>query len=263
MALRKARTSGTERAFQVIQCLVDIGAPATAYQIAKKLKAPLSTIYDTIGTLEKLGIVDRGREEGKFFLGLKIYLFGLAYTRNMQEDEVYKREVQDLADKTGVNTHLLIRDGDDLVVTNTGSGPGQFTMTIKHGHRIPMCWTASGWIFLSFLSREEVEGIIARSPQSPDSRVVPTHELLDGVRRDLREKGYIVQQQNLPYGVGFIACPIRNNDGKCVATISFALPTIAEVIDQNSKERIEMLLATSHRIEKLLGWQPPSYEEGR
>jgi|GEM_PF-6581222 len=41
----RPRMSSAERSFQILECMVDLGEPATSYQIAKRLDAPISTVH--------------------------------------------------------------------------------------------------------------------------------------------------------------------------------------------------------------------------
>src|SRR3546814_13447653 len=48
---KRSRVSGIDRAFQVMDYLLKSGHPATAYDLAKGIGAPTSTVYDVIDVL--------------------------------------------------------------------------------------------------------------------------------------------------------------------------------------------------------------------
>lgn len=255
MTTRRSRTNGVERAFQILECLVHLGHAATAYQIAKTIGAPLSTIYDIIAQLEKLEVLRRTGEDGKFYLGPRLLMYGLAYTGFLVEDDVYRLAIDDLCRRTGENVQIYIRDGDDLVVAAMAEAGHHFYISLRPGSRTPLNWGASGRLLVGHLSSEERGRIFARAKPSPNGRAVTDPAVLETETREAWERGYSIQITESGFAVSCIAAPVINSKGECCATISLMVPegTASDQGEALAKE----VMATARSIEKQLGYYRP------
>lgn len=261
MAKRRSRTNGAQRAFQIIECLVDLGQPATAYQIAKALSAPLSTVYETINLLERLDILNRKTEDGKVSLGPRLYFYGLSYLRGLDADLIYRREADALCREVGENVQISVRDGDFMVVAAMCEGRDPYHISTRIGSRVPITWTASGRFLLKHLHLGEVAAIMSRAdpPSSGKIHSDPVEFMRES--QDAWERGYFIQTAESDFAVSCIAAPVVNPDGICPATICLVVPE--KKAKENGAELGAMALATARNIEKSLGWRdnvetPPS-----
>ncbi len=253
MATRRPRTSGTERAFQILECMVDFGEPATAYQIAKALGAPISTVYESMALLERLDVLSRRGGDGQYYLGPRLHFYGLAYSRSLEADDVFRREAENLSRSTGENVQICVRDGDSMVVSFMVDGPDQFYISSRPGSRIPLNWTASGRLLVGHLPPAEREEIFARAAPSPTGRAIVDPEELEKVVAEAWQQGYCVQIAESDFAVACIAAPIINSQGECDSTISLVVPESRA--EQKGQELVAKVVASARAIENQLGWR--------
>lgn len=253
MPQRKPRTNGVERAFQVIEHLVETGEAATAYQVAKATGAPLSTIYDIIGQLEKLEVLQRNGGGGKFFLGNRMLYYGLAYTNHLAEDDVYRLEADNLCRTSGENVQICIRDGDYMVVAAMAEGGDHFYVSSRPGNRTPLNWSASGLLLIGHLSPEERERIFARAKPSPTGRALTDPDELEKACRDSWSQGYCIQVAQSDFAIANIAAPVINSRAECVATISLVVPEV--VARSRGGDLLRHVLTSARSIERQLGYK--------
>lgn len=250
---RKPRTSGVERAFQVLECMVELGESATAYQVAKTIGAPLSTIYESIALLEKMDVLAKYGGEGKYFLGPRLLIYGLAYQRHLQADEVYRREADALSHFTGENVQICIRDGDHVVVAAVADGGDQFQISSRTGTRTPLNWNASGILLLGHMAAEERAEFFRRARPSPTGKAIVDPTQLEKNCREAWERGWYVQAAESDFAVSCIAAPVLNPLHECVATISLVVPEMTAM--QKGRELAGLAVASARNVEKHLGWQ--------
>ena len=253
MTKRRTRTNGAQRAFQIIECLVRMEKPVTAYQVAKALKAPLSTIYESIGLLERLDIVSRESGDGRISLGPRLYFYGLSYLRGLDTDQVYRREATVLSHASGENVQVFLRDGDYLVVSVMVEGRDPYHISTRIGSRVPLTWTASGRLYLGSMTPEERAEVISRATPSPIGRAVTDPAELDRESLIAREQGYWIQVAESDFAVSCVAAPIRNPAGGCVATICLVVPESRAA--QQGERLVEMAMEAAENIERALGWR--------
>lgn len=253
MAIRRPRTSGTERAFQILECMVDLGEPATAYKIAKCLAAPLSTIYETMAVLERLDVLSRQGGEGQYYLGPRLHFYGLAYSRGLIADEVFRREAENLSRLTGENVQICVRDGDSMVVSFMVDGADQFYISSRTGSRTPLNWTASGRLLIGHLTPEERAEIFARAAPSPTGRAITVPEDLEKVVTEAWAQGYCIQIAESDFAVACIAAAVINPEGECSSTVSLVVPE--STAEEKGRDLAGMAMASARAIENQLGWR--------
>lgn len=259
MPARKRRTNGIERAFQILECLVELGDCATAYQIAKRIQAPLSTIYETITLLERMEVLRRCDGEGRYFLGPRMLFYGLAYTGFIRDDKVFRHEADSLCRASGENVQICVRDGDFMVVAAMFEAGDHFNVSSRSGSRTPLNWSASGRLLIGHLSPEERAGIFKRAKPSATGRALTDPEELERACVDAWKQGYCIQIAESDFAVACIAAPVKSARGECMATISLVVP------ENTAKEKGEplsrLVMASARSIEKQLGRLPATYLE--
>lgn len=250
---RKSRTNGVERAFQILECLVELGEASTAYHIAKTIGAPLSTVYDIIGQLEKLDVLRRTGTDGKFYLGSRLLMYGLAYTGFLVEDDVYRLAADDLCRRTKENVHISIRDGNYMVVAAMAEAGYHFYVASRPGTRSPLNWGASGRLLIGHLTPEQRAPILARAKPSPNGHAVTDPEVLERECVEAWHRGYSIQTGESGFAVASIAVPVINNKGECCATIGMLVPESA--ILERGDALVKACMETARDIERQLGYQ--------
>lgn len=253
--LKRSRVSGIDRAFQVLDFLMERGESATAYDIAKALGAPTSTIYEIIDTLCSKNILQRRGERGQVFLGSKLHFYGLGYVRDTNRDGVFQRVMEDLARITGETVQICGRDDDRMVVLMMEEGAGHFRVSSRVGTRVPWNWTASGRLLVAGLPAAQRADLCARAVPSPTGRAETDPQRLAEACRAASDEGLSVQVSESDYAVACIAAPIRTADGECVATISLVVPdsrAADPALDFTGKIRL-----AARQIEEALGWRRP------
>ncbi|HEV7367614.1 IclR family transcriptional regulator, partial [Arenibaculum sp.] len=250
---RRSRVSGIDRAFQILDDLMERGTPATAYDIARSIGAPTSTVYEIIEGLAAKGILSKRADSGAVFLGPKLHFYGLAYIKDQNVSAVFQRAIEDLSRATGETVQICGRDDDKMVVLMMESGPGYFRIASQVGSRVPLNWTASGRLLIGHMTPAERAALLARAQPSPTGRAETDPAQLEEACRRAWAERLSIQRGEADAAVACIASPIRDAAGDCIATISVVVP------EHRATER-ESQLAGQVRtaatdIEEAMGWR--------
>ncbi len=251
---RGARTSGLDRVLQVLDHLQATGAPATAYEIAHRVGAPVSTIYVTVGDLVEKQLLARTGGNCVWF-GPRLFHYGLAYARSVDLIGVATEEMHALAASAGETVQVCGRDGDSMVVLAMAEGPGRFPVRSRVGTRVPLNWTASGRLLCGHLPLEEREAVFRRAAQaSPTGRAETDPAMLARASQAALEARICVQAGECDASVACVAAPILDHSGRCEATISIVLPE--EKAQRERAHFIAQVQQAARRIEERLGYRP-------
>jgi len=241
---RRSRTSGLDRVLQILDYLQKHEQPATAYEIARDIAAPLSTIYVIVDDLVEKEMLDR-QDGGLLWLGPRLYHYGLTYARTLDLLNVAVQEMHELALSSRETVQICGRDDDHMVVLAMEEGKDHFQVTSRVGTRSPLNWTASGRMLVGHLPEDERREIFARSATaSPTGRAETDKEILARTAAAALESDF---------SVACIAAPICDSQGACRATISIVVPDVK--VKQKDPDLIALVKASARRIESRLGWR--------
>lgn len=253
LAVPHRRVPALQRASQILDHLVVIGKPATAYEIGQAIGAPLSTVYGTIDDLVAQGFVDRAAD-GSVWLGPKLYHYGLAYARRLDLLSAATEEMNALARASSETVQICGRDGDAMVVLAMAEGPDHFGVASRVGTRTPLNWSASGRLLVGHLPEPERRKVLERATRpSPTGKAETDINNLVTSARTALENRLSIQAGESDYSVACIASPICDAEGACRATISIVVPD--HKVDQPDPDLKALVRESARRIEGRLGWQ--------
>jgi DNA-binding IclR family transcriptional regulator len=247
----RSRTSGIDRALQVMDILAERQTPLSAYDLAKSAGAPVSTIYRIVDDLVARDMLSRGPDNA-VWLGPRLMRYGLIYRARMDVFERAKQEMRHLAEATGETVQICTRDEGTMLVIGMAEGEGHFRVASNVGTRVPLNWTASGRLLLGHLDDDARRAAFAATARPSHTGIAETDpEVLATQARADFENRLAVQYNASEFSVACIAAPIRDDKGACVATISIVLP------DRKAEERRDELAAAvqtaATAIERSLG----------
>ncbi len=249
---KRNRISGIERSLQILDVLTDFGRPASAYDIAKTIGAPISTIYSIVDDLSTREMLTRDTNN-LVWLGPRLLRYGLAYEAQMDVLLEARKEMDHLAAHLKETIQICTRDDGKMVVTAMATGNEHFHVASHIGSRTPINWTASGRLLVGHMSESErLEMFKKHSENSPNRDTIIDPVILSKASKKEFTAGLAIQVSLSEFSVSCIAAPIRGRDGSCIATISVVLPEqkassnldyfTSEV--QNSANKIELAIGS-------------------
>ena len=249
---RRSRTSGIDRALQIFDHLQRVEQATTAYEIARAIGAPLSTIYAIIDDLVDKDLLDRDNN-GLIWLGSRLYHYGLSYARNLDVLSATTAEMHELARQSSETVQVCGRDQDMMVVLAMEDGTGQFHVSSRVGSRSPLNWTASGRLLVGHLPEDELLAIFTRSARvSPTGRAEIDPKVLAANAHQALAEGLSIQAGESDFAVACIAAPVQDPTGRCHATMSIVVPE--HKVHQKNPDLIALVRDSAIRAERRLGW---------
>ncbi len=219
----------------------------TPPEIASELQLARATVFRLLQTLDASGYLLRESNGRSFRLGVAVLNRGFAYLSSLDLVEIAQPILQRLRDKTGLSTHLAIRDGSDVVYIARVAGHTRVSSSVTVGTRYPVHATTLGRMLICDFSNVELERLF------PDERLVKSGEQTPVSRTALaallagdRARGYAVSQSFFEAGVSAVAAPVRNANGQIVAAINVtAVDTKLKAGHMNGALKDEVLNAAN------------------
>ena len=218
------RSRGLERAFEILDYLRVSRAPANPNEIAARIKAPRSTVYELVNLLLSNGVLEYSDNEGRVYLGRKLYFLGAAYEDHFNFMRDCDRALSKVAEQTRETAQFCMLDENKYTVVRMREGARPFRISSDVGQRVPIPWTASGRLLLSHLTDAEILSFIPPEDfQLPDGQWLAPEVFLDEVHA-ARKAGAFTFDSIVDSFTHCFAVPVESDDGIFCATVCLVAP---------------------------------------
>ena len=232
-----------------------LGAP----ELAKRLSIPRTTVFRLLQTLESLGFLERADKDRNYRLGVAILRLGFEYLSSLELTDLGLPIIERLRDLTSLTSHIVIRDGRDVVFVAKAQAQGSVFSSIKVnvGTRLPAHATTHGHVLMGDLTLAEMRALYPEPELNRFTPLTPAsvEDLFARVRDDA-EQGYGIGQSSFERGISVISAPVRDETRRIVAVITTTIPhpEIGEnLLDQGLVERVR---AAADELSKRLNYRP-------
>ncbi|MBY4947219.1 IclR family transcriptional regulator [Cupriavidus respiraculi] len=247
---------GLERGLRLLGEFSGRQRTLSAAELARRLKAPRSTVFRLLATLESMGFIERteGRE---YRLGMAVLRLGFEYLASLELTELGRPLLDRLRDDIQYPCNLVVRDGRSIVYVAKSVAASPFASTVNVGTRLPAHATVLGRVLLEDLTLAELRALYPEpclevfSPSTPQS-VEALHEM---VQRD-RERGYVLQEGFFEASISTIAAPVRDRTGRVVAAMGATIPA-SHIGAVQLEGMVEKVRTTAGELSRLLDYRPP------
>jgi DNA-binding IclR family transcriptional regulator len=223
-------------------------------QLAKMAKLPRASVFRMLQTLEQAGYVDRVGEPGthpSYRLGVAVLRLGFEFLASMELTEQGRPVIESLSDASGYSSHIVVRDGRDVVIVAKALGRHATFHAIQVGARLPAHATVLGRVLLAGQSLLEIEQLYANVTMKAFTDRTPiTPQALKAAVDETQSTGYAISQGGFESGISTIAAPVFNEDKQVCAAIS-----VTVLSSRIPEEKLPLLITQVRESAHLLTWR--------
>lgn len=243
------------RAMDLLNCFSCEKPEWSLSELSRELKQPKSVVSRLLGTLKEGNFVEQSFRTKKYQLGIGIFHLGAVAESHMDLRRQAYDPMLSLAEATSETVLLSILNNDSSVCVEKIDSPHTVKVMAEVGRRLELYAGAPHKMLLAFYSQEELEKVLPEKlevfgPNSPQDKKSLQEQLVL-----IRKRGYAISQEERSSGVGSISAPIRNKDGRVIASLSLAIP-----LNRFTSDRIPQLIddVQSHarQISLKIGYRP-------
>lgn len=224
-------------------------------QCADLLDLPRPTAHRMLHSLATVGALER-TPSGRYRLALDVFEIGaqVSYFRSFWE--VAQRPLEVLASRTGLQSHLAVRVGTDVVYLLTASSTGHSKAHVGAiGSRNPVHSTALGKLLLAYAPDAIIEDALRQGlPRLTPYTTTQPQRLRDQLEQ-IQKVGYAHVAEERWVGTAGTATAIRDQKGRVVAGVGVTCP--AERFRARRESLSKPLRSTATTIERNLAVRPP------
>ncbi len=243
-----------DRAAAILEILARDGE-AGVTEVARELGVHKSTASRLLAALDRRDLVTQDTARGRFRLGVGIVRLAGAAARRLDLVQESRPVCRALAQEVGETVNIAILSGRDALYLDQVAGPAALSPHNWAGQRIPLHATSDGKVLLAYLPPAEIAGHLMPL-QRFTGHTITTGPGLVRALAEVRGHGYATAVEELEEGLTAVAAPVRDGEGRVVASISASGPSFRIPAD-----RIPALAGSVRRaaaeVSRRLGWTDP------
>ncbi len=240
-----------DRAAAILEILARDGE-AGVTEVARELGVHKSTASRLLAALDRRELVTQDTARGRFRLGVGIVRLAGAAARRLDLVQESRPVCRALAQEVGETVNIAILSGRDALYLDQVAGPAALSPHNWAGQRIPLHATSDGKVLLAYLPANEIAGHLVPLQRFTDHTITTGSELTRALA-EVRQHGYATAVEELEEGLTAVAAPVRDAEGRVIASISASGPSFRIPTD-----RIPALAGSVRRaaaeVSRRLGW---------
>ena len=220
----KTRLSSVATAFRLLNAFSEEEEEIGVSALSKRLGIAKSTVHRLAVTLVAEGILEQNPENEKYRLGITLFRLGALVRQRMNVSNEAKPFLVELRELTNETVHLAILNQNQIMFVYNLESRQAVRARSDVGVRKPAYCTAEGLAMLAYQHDDVVEGVIASglTARTPRTNIDPAG--LRSALREVRQRGYAVEDEESEIGMRCIAAPVRDGVGAIVAAVGVAGP---------------------------------------
>ncbi|CAD6518168.1 IclR family transcriptional regulator [Paraburkholderia sabiae] len=221
------RVPGLERGLRILTEFSPREPVLGAPELSKRLGIPRTTVFRLLQTLESLGFLERADRDRNYRLGVAVLRLGFEYLSSLELTDLGLPLIEALRNATGLTTHIVIRDGRDVVFVAKAQShaPVFSSVKVNVGTRLPAHATTHGHVLMGDLSLAELRALYPETTLERFTKHTPAtvDELYERVKDDA-VRGFAISESSFENGISVISAPVRNDTGRIAAVITTTIP---------------------------------------
>lgn len=229
------------RAWALVKCFNPDQLELSTREMIRKVGQPKSSVYRTLATLTKLGLLDRDIKTGKYSIGPELFAQGSLYLETSDIHKAAEPVIKTLNELTNEALSISILENGNVIFIMREEPKYDFKFIVHIGKTYPAYSSAMGKAFLSEFSEAEIDNLYPEERLRPvTKKTISTKSELRLELQQIRRDGISIDREGSTEGIIGIGSIIRNASGKTVAGMSIAVPVFR--IDESKLQRIIILV---------------------
>jgi DNA-binding IclR family transcriptional regulator len=215
--------TSTLRCFQVLELLAEDPFELSVSEIAQLLSMPRASAHRLCKTLVEGGFIEAVPASKRYSLTPKSLWVGSGYLRHSSIYRAAFFPMQSLAKQIPGTAQLGVLSEDKVLFIHSVGYPGSTEAFADVGLKRALHATASGKLFLAEMPLVKVEQLMSQGVERYTERTTVSFVQLMDELKQIKIKGYAVNDEELLPGYLALAAPVFNSSASMVATISITV----------------------------------------
>ena len=212
------------KALEILMAFAPHNQEIGTVQLSEKLGYHKSTVSRLLHVLMDYGFVRQNQESKKFVLGPSVIDLSSSIQESLNDNltQIAKPFLDRLRDETGETVVLELVSGRSAVIAYIAEGGGPIRIKGRVGDRRPAHAAAGAKAILAFSGKEKRDRFLNGNLLGLTPNTITGHERLEREMREIRERGFAIDSEEVNLGINAIGAPVYNHAGEPVAAAVIA-----------------------------------------
>jgi IclR family transcriptional regulator, KDG regulon repressor len=221
-------------------------------QLSAQLDIPKSTLHRLLVGLERNGLTRRGHDDNKWRLGHRLVIWGSRAAATTGIQQVAAPVMRGLAETTRETVLLTEYHDGEVICMDKIETSHSVRIALAVGARRAPHAGASSKVLMAYLPENEIARLLARElPRYCDRTITDVVEMRRELER-IRQCGYALSYEETDCGAWGVATPVRDWNGRVVAGLGVAGPTVRYSAEA-AQRYVDLCCAAADTISRMLG----------
>ena len=261
---RSTRAPGSskslQKALRILLYMGQNGPEMGITQLASALSLNKTTVYRLLNAMQKFDVIEKSPGTDRYRLGLKLHELGSRAVESRTLRSEAHRHLEELAHVSHESVSLAVpASGGIMCLDRVDAMHTMIGMRTPVGAKFPAHCTAAGKAVLAHLPEEEIDVILAANALTrfTPSTITRVTDLKDALRQ-IVQRGYARDDQELERGLSGVAAPVRTPEGNVIGAVGMAGPT-TRFRGKELARKIALTRETARKIAACLGSRAPAH----
>ena len=214
------RIQSVDRAFTLLNCLVDAGGIGSLPVMANRCGLSVATTHRLLATLEGLGAVIH-IAPGRYRIGTALFRLTDSTSKDRLFAEAAEANLQRIARTIGTTAHLGVLDADAMVTYIAKASRHMHFPPTVIGSKLEAYCSGLGKVLLAALPADRQTRYLAEGPfVALTTQTITCPATLAGELQLVAQRGYAIDDCELFEDLRCVAVPVRDASGQVVAALS-------------------------------------------
>lgn len=243
-----------ERSLRILDLFDEYDKELKLTEITERMNLHKSTVHSLLKTLQKHHYIEQNSENGKYYLGMKLFERGHYVIQNLDLRALAREQLIKLSKETGRTVHLVIQDGKEGIYIDKVEGTNAIIRYSRIGRRVPIHSSGVGKALVAFKDPVELEKVLENYEYVKQTKnTITDKEAFLAEMEAVRKQGYAIDNEENEPGVYCVALPIRDYTGQVIAAISSST-SASQITNTELESIIADLKATADGLSKKMGY---------
>jgi IclR family transcriptional regulator, KDG regulon repressor len=247
------RVTSLEKALSIVELILDQNRALSITEISQKLRMGKGTVHRILSTLKARKFIQQDSKTKMYGLGVRTLEIGMAPKREKFLCKAMAPFLTDLQETCRETVNVAVWEYNEIRYIHRLESEEMLRISMSAGARFPGYCAATGKIFLSYFSDEDIRQIYGRKNalKKYTDRTINSVDALIREIEKVRVNKVAIDDEETLVGVYCVAAPILSSKGECVAAISISAPK-NRVTSKKSKTFLKLVSETARKISNLL-----------
>ena len=222
----KPSVQSLDRGLVILEAVARSREPVSLGDLTNLLGIDRSSVFRLAATLKRRGFLANPSKRKDYILGSSMWRLSTQYDWENMLITLSHELVKSLARQINETAHLALREGKQALFIDHASVNHVISVSGQTGELVPLYCTAHGKALLADLDLHALQAFFGTEAlHAYTERTNTSIEQLARECAQIKVQGFATDDAEFNDGIRCVAAPIRDRDGRVVASIGISAPT--------------------------------------